>query len=122
MEVTRGTKAPCPKCGLDLDVPVFETREVLCPSCKVQGRDARYQMGYFPLDGDMLIQRLIELDPLRTYRDGKAKEVDHHNNMVQATRERWFKNYIEAVTKDHYREIAGIPFFGYGGTKVFKKT
>lgn len=115
MEITRGDTAPCPKCGLDLKVPFGVSNEVTCPSCKVQGRDGRYPMCYFPLDGDALIQRLIELDPLRNYRDSVMKKADAANKAAMDEKEKKFKNDMEAITKDNIRQLMGIPIVGYTG-------
>jgi hypothetical protein len=76
-------------------------------------------MCYFPLDGDMLIQHLIKLDPLRTYRTGLAKQADKANSAAMAARERHFINETQAIAKDSYKQLAGIPTWGYTG-KVFK--
>jgi hypothetical protein len=62
MRVRPGTKMPCPTCGLTLQVPVMETREITCEHCRLKGRDARVAAAFFPL-GETLIEHLRKMDP-----------------------------------------------------------
>jgi hypothetical protein len=115
MAVRTGDRMPCPRCGYELKVPIFEKAEAICQYCVMHGRDGRTAAVFFPLDGDQLIQYLISLDPLRTYRDGLHKRADANNELRQAARERKFKNEIQAHTLDNYNKLVGIESVGYTG-------
>lgn len=120
LAVSRGTKSPCPRCGYDLDVPAFEIQEVRCQYCRLSGRDGRYPVVYFPLEGDSLLQHLRRIDPLNTYREGMVQAADARNAAMLKSKERDLSNIVEAAVKQDYKELVGIPTVGFGGIKRFE--
>ncbi len=119
MAISEGDRTPCPRCGYTVKVPMFEMAEATCNLCRLGGKDGRYPIAYYPLEGDTLIQHLIKMDPLRTYRDGIAKRVDAQNDRVLKAAERKFENDIEAITKENFKQLVEIQSVGYTG-KEFK--
>jgi hypothetical protein len=119
LAVRTGDRMPCPVCGYELKVPLFELAETKCDYCRLSGRDGRYPACYFPLN-DRLIDYLRKIDPLRTWREGMAYRADAFNNRLMAQREREFENIVEDAIKDDYRKVAQIPtvYLGRGTTKA----
>lgn len=115
MAIRPGTRMPCPGCSTTLDVPAMRTGEVRCTFCRVKGLDGRYAAAYFPLEGDALIQHLRRIDPLNTWRDALAAEADAINRRITASKDRDLSNYNEAVAKDWFNRLVGIPQVGYTG-------
>lgn len=114
LSIRPGTKMPCPACHLDLDVPVREIREVVCPFCKLKGTPTRVTAGYFPLD-DILIETLKRLDPMRGASKQLRSAVDRHNEqMMAAKRQHVIETSLDAANDD-FNRIAGIPSVGYTG-------
>lgn len=62
MTITPGDRMRCPLCNATIPVPVFETREVRCERCILQGRDGRYAAAHFELD-DRFLEHIRSLDP-----------------------------------------------------------
>jgi hypothetical protein len=118
LAIRNGDRMPCPKCGYEVKVPLFEIAEVVCEYCTLQGRDGRYPAAYFPLEGDRLITYLSRLDPTRTWREGIAKLADAANERILKQKERDFENHIEAATKENFTDLLNIQSVGYTG-KVF---
>lgn len=119
MIIRPGDRMPCPWCGFTVKVPIQEMKEATCDYCKLNGKDGRIPAAFYPLEGDTLIQHLIKMDPMRTYRDGIAKRVDEQNDRVLKSAERKFENDIQAITKENYKDLVGIQSVGYTG-KEFK--
>lgn len=115
MAIREGDRMPCPGCGTELRVPILKTAEVKCTYCKLSGKDGRYPAAYYPLEGDMLIERLREIDPFRGRGKVIAGMMDQRNKAIMQSRERELTNTIEASTKDNWNRIAGIPSVGYTG-------
>ena len=118
MAIQQGDRMPCPRCGYELKVPCFKFGEVKCDYCAISGRPSRVAASYFPLDGDMLIQELIKLDPMRAYRDGMAQKADAFNDAKIKGMERKFANQSEDIIKDKFTQIAGIQSVGYSGREA----
>ena len=118
MAIREGDRMPCPKCGATVHVPMFEMAEAVCGYCKMRGDDGRYPAAYYTLEGDHLIQHLIKMDPLRTYRDGIAHKVDDQNARRLADAERKFENEINAIAHDNYKSLVGIQSVGYTGKEL----
>jgi len=116
--VRTGDRMPCPRCGYEMKVPVRMLAESRCDYCRAQGLDGRYPAAYFDLDSDSLLDYLARLDPYRSWRHGLHKQADANNERILREKERAFANHIEAVTKDNYNQLVGIPSVGYTG-KVF---
>lgn len=119
MRIRPGDRMPCPACGTTLKVPVNEIREVTCEYCRYRGHDGRHVASYFDLDSDRLVEHLIRIDPTRHWSHKLVERLDAANDALLKQREREFKNTIESVTKDNFRQIADIPMTGYTG-KEFK--
>jgi hypothetical protein len=115
LAIQQGDRMPCPRCGSELKVPTFKLGEVVCDYCKVMKKPFRVQASYFPLDGDLLIQELIKLDPMRTYRIGLAEKADLHNAKMVEQMERKFGNTSEDIIKDKFTSLVGIQSVGYTG-------
>lgn len=115
MAVRPGDRMPCPRCNYTVKVPVFEIAEAVCDYCRLQGHDGRYPACYFPLDGDKLITELAKLDPQNTWTDTLVASADKRNDAMMAAKERQFENQIRSATLDSYKQLVGIPSFGYSG-------
>jgi hypothetical protein len=113
-----GDRAKCPKCNNELKIPTFKFGEVKCSYCALKGRESRVIAGFFPLT-DLLIDHLKKLDPTRGWRDSITKAIEIKNEKIERSKEREIENHTEAVWKDNYNQIAGIPQVGYTG-KEFK--
>jgi len=115
LAIRSGDRMPCPVCGAPLKVPVLRFGEATCGFCQLRGKDGRYPAGMFPLDGDMVLDHLKKLDPMRGYRDGLAEMLDARNAALEAARERDFSDTIQAATLENYNKMVGIPQWGYTG-------
>lgn len=115
MRVRPGDRMPCPACGSTLKVPMFEIREVSCDYCRYRGHDGRHLACYFDLESDRLVEHLIRIDPNRHWSNKLVERIDAANDALLAQREKDFRNTIEAVTKDNFKQIADIPMVGYTG-------
>lgn len=114
MSIQPGTRMPCPRCGLELKVPVRDIRQVSCQFCKARGNEHRVAAGYFPLD-ETLIDYLARLDPERDATKRLRNEVDAANErLMQAQRQRVLDASLD-VMNDDFSRIAGIPSVGYTG-------
>lgn len=114
MSLRNGDRMPCPICGLEVRVPIRETKESHCDYCRSHGRDGRYVAAFYPLN-HLLIEKIQDLDPLnggigrarRRMLDkrGVAQKAELKQNLDQA-------DYI--VTSDSRNQIEGNPHSGYG--------
>lgn len=119
MEIRPGTRMPCPKCGLELQVPIMDTAQVTCDYCRLRGKEGRYAACYFPL-GDALIQHIRRLDPTGTHYDEVIPQLDAHNQALLEAQERQTINNTIAATAERFNRIVGIPTAGLGGIKRFE--
>lgn len=90
MTIRNGDRMPCPVCGLIVKVPVMETREGHCESCKAHGRDGRYLAAYYPLN-HILIQHLRDIDP--------------YSSDVNQIRKRMRARQLERIERDRREEL-----------------
>jgi hypothetical protein len=103
----------CPECHAALMVPVLETAEIKCPRCAKGGREAHYYAAFYPLT-DTLLTFLHQIDPLRTnIAQTQCDAADEANAQLATSVERSTLNSIESMTKDHWRQLAGIQGVGY---------
>lgn len=114
MSIRPGTRMPCPRCGLEVQVPVRDIRQVSCKFCKARGNEHRVVAGYFPLD-ETLIDYLARLDPERDASKRLRNEVDAANErLMQRQRQQVLEASLD-VMNDDFARIAGIPSVGYTG-------
>jgi hypothetical protein len=114
LEVTPGTRMPCPVCHLELRVPVMELAEVRCTYCQAAGRDVTVRAGYWPL-GESLLDQLRKMDPHTGAIARAVKAADGANAAREASRTRDLSNTNEAILKDHFTQLFQIPSVGYTG-------
>lgn len=112
LAVRQGNRMPCPRCNLTLPVPIFQFAEVVCPRCRTQKLDGRYIAGFYPLDGDMLLDHLRSIDPNRR-NPQFIRDMDARNARIEASRDRAAANERAAATYDHYNQLVGIQSVGY---------
>lgn len=115
MAVRSGDRMPCPRCGCTVKVPMFEIKMAHCDYCKMGGKNYRFPACYFSLEGDLLIQHLAKMDPLRTWRDGIHLQTDKQNDELMKSRQRDFNNKMEAITKENFTNLFSIPSVGFTG-------
>ncbi len=118
MAIREGDRMPCPRCGLELKVPIFEKREVVCEYCRMVGKDGRYPAVFFPLEGDTLIVYLRSLDPLRGYRDDLHLRADAANERLLQERERQAMNDMAAAGREFSAQLVGLQSVGYTGKEL----
>lgn len=112
MSVRQGDRMPCPTCRYELKVPVFATVDVACPYCESRGRTTRIVAGYYPLEGDALIQHLRRLDPERGASVELARDADRRNDARLASMERDALEASYGVSQD-FNRLFGIQQTGY---------
>lgn len=117
MAIRPGDRMRCPDCNSTIKVPIMRTGEAVCGYCKMKGRDGRHKAAYYPL-GDLLLDHLKRIDPMRTYRTELVKVADRKNDAIMAARQRETSNQIETGTKENWTRMVGIQSTGYTG-KVF---
>jgi len=118
MSIRPGTRMPCPKCGLTLNVPTMKIAEVVCDHCKFKERDGRYMASYWPL-GESLLEHLRKYDP---YRDGYRRLLADmaRGDERDAINEKSMKATAEDISRDEWMNIMQIPRVGYTTSKTFK--
>ncbi len=119
LSIRTGDRMPCPRCGAECHVPLFQVGDIICSYCKMQGKQNHIPACYFPLDSDALIHHLIRYDPLRTYRDTIAKDADANNAAIKAKQMKDFESDIRGHVHDNYRKMVGIPSIGYTGKEQY---
>ena len=117
MEICPGDRAPCPKCGTTLRVPHLAIREVRCPQCARDGRDAKWVMGYYPL-GEVLLQHLRRIDPRRGGTKDVVAELDRRNRARLRAKEKELSTLSEDVLKDRFTELFDIHSVGFTGREA----
>ncbi len=110
--VKTGDRMPCPRCKLELKVPVHEFAEVRCPFCAHQGRSESIVAGYFDLN-DRLIQHLRRISAEYTWRDEILDEVKTSEIKQQESQERDLDNIGEAVASEGYNRMNEVLQVGY---------
>lgn len=110
--VKPGDRTPCPRCKMELRVPIREFGEVRCGFCEHRGRSTSVIAGYFDLN-DTLIQHLRRISGDYAWRDDLLSETKKHEQQVEASRERELDNIGEAVFSDSYNRMNQIPQTGY---------
>ena len=110
-----GTRMPCPIDGTTLDVPIRQTRETVCPTCRKAGREGRYRAAYYPIDSEVWIEHLRFLDPLsggvyrvreRVLADNARREKSMENDAL---------NQVDAAGLDNFGKLFDIKSVGYTG-------
>ena len=114
MNVTTGDRMPCPTCGMELKVPPFETVDVKCPFCELKGKQTHVVAGFYPLEGDALIQHLRHIDPERGASLELAADADRRNNARTASRERDALDASYGVA-ENFNRLFDIAQVGYTG-------
>jgi len=109
LAVKPGNRMPCPGCGITLGIPELRMKRSTCPRC-----GHSFLAVYYPL-GDMLLEHLRYTDPYRDGLDRMVKAQDDADATLREQKLRERRNEGEAIWKDHFNEIAGIPTFGYTG-------
>lgn len=130
MAIRPGDRMPCPSpirlgpfgetletCGFELKVPVMETRETVCPKCRLEGRDGRHAAAYYPLN-DRLIEHIRSIDYYLGHADHIAEFQDAANKARLETARLDELNAIDAVSLDVRKTFAGIEQVGYGGSII----
>ena len=107
-----GDRMPCPKCNSELKVPINEFAEVKCDYCRMKGRNTSIISGFFEL-GDILLEHLRRLDPVRGWRDKFTYETyDEHRQRII---DKQIEN-MSPIWSDNYRRLVGIPQVGWRKT------
>ena len=114
LAVTPGTTTRCPKCSLEVKVPVMSMTYAKCGWC---GKE--FRACYWPL-GDMLLEWLRYGDPYRGGLERMFTEADEsaHKREFWETRAR--KGARKDAIWDDWRQLMGIEQVGYTG-KVFQE-
>lgn len=113
MEIRPGDRMPCPVCGLEVKVPILETRESICFNCVLQGRDGKYKAAYYPLN-HLLLQHIRDIDPYfdTIHNIRKRLEARDRERIARITREQVEK--ADAVVLDNKNQIEDNPMVGFG--------
>lgn len=117
MSLRNGSRMPCPICGLTVDVPIMETRESICPFCRVAGRDGRYVAAYYPFN-HILLQHIRDIDP---YFDTAHHIKERMRAREQAWKERRTREEIDRsdyAVINNKTQIEDNAMVGYGPTTV----
>lgn len=118
MAIRPGDRMPCPQCGLTIKVPVMQFGEAVCEYCRVKGYEGRHVASYWPL-GDSLLDHLRKIDPYLGWREQVHKDIDRRNAAKEAAQQRHIGNITEAVSKEHFNRLVGIPSVGYTGRERY---
>ena len=105
-EITPGDRMPCEGCKFPLKVPVFETAQITCPLCGTKAI-----LGFWPIDGDRIIEHLEFLDPLKGRDMGIWVRTRQAENRLAL--ERRHLNEIEAISKYRAPQLLGRPQVGW---------
>lgn len=113
MSLRNGDRMPCPVCGLTVKVPIMETRESVCESCRNHGRDGRYVAAFYPFN-HVLIEHLLDIDPenggpQRVRARIRAKQIDRKSREFKTELDRSDYAVLENKT-----QIEQNPMSGYG--------
>lgn len=109
--------AYCRICHLRNDVPALTTGEIKCDYCeRVKARRGREFGGYWPLNGDRLIDHLKMIDPENDGLRASITTMDRQREQTEITRQRDIRNHIESATYDDKYQLFDTPFSGYTGT------
>lgn len=120
MKIAPGTHVDCPECGMDIPVPAFRSAQVHCAFCKTKGRQNVFNGGYWPL-GDTLLDELDKLDPDRGGLDRVLKATTDASEFAEHEREYKVTSTADAVYREEFRKLFGIPQTGYSGaTKMWQ--
>lgn len=107
-----GDRMPCPRCKMELKVPIHEFAEVRCPFCTHQGRSESVVAGYFDLN-DRLIQHLRRISAEYAWRDEILPELKKDLAAVEASQERELDNMAQAVVSYGYNRMNEVLQTGY---------
>lgn len=112
MVVTPGTRVGCPECSLPLQVPVMETREVMCPRCAEKERKVGVVASYWPLS-EVFIDHLKRIDPLSDGTRRRLADEEAAARRATLSAEREDDGYLHDILFDE--AIRQIPKVGYTG-------
>jgi hypothetical protein len=113
MRIRNGDRMPCPICGLEVKVPVMETRETHCERCRVQGRDGRIAAAFFPL-GDRLLEHLRYIDPMSNGPQRAHQRVRAHQLATNERRRKEALDEAEHQVMFNRLQVENTPMSGYG--------
>jgi len=124
MELQPGSRMPCPglvqvypriTCGYTIPVALRQSKESICPICRLQHRDGRTIAAYWPFD-ELFLEHLRYSDPLKDGTRRQRIHADRKNAIQDARGERDTSNIIQAHAADLHRHIVGIKQFAYSHT------
>lgn len=113
--VRPGDRMPCSVCNTELSVPIHEFAEIRCPYCSSKGRKVSIIAGFFPL-GDILLEHLRRLDPLRGWRDENVYEIYDEWRQKQMDKE---IEDMSPIWGDYFKRLVGISQTGYTGKEKY---
>lgn len=113
MEVAPGTRSPCPRCHTWTRLPVRRVAEAKCERCGFT-----FRAFFWPLD-ESLLQHLRYIDPDRGGVERVFAEADRGETLRDARLRRQRRNDTEAIWKEDYNRLVGIPSVGYTGKERF---
>lgn len=115
MTIEPGTRMACDFCGLTLDVPIREIREVPCEPCLYRGRDARFLCTYWPLDSTLL-DHLRAIDPeVHGGREMKSRIMAAlgANDQLVSKIDKGATDNREAAGRYYFPQMMGIQSVGW---------
>jgi hypothetical protein len=111
MEVAPGDRSRCPRCASWTRLPIRRVGEARCAHCS-----HTFRACFWPLN-ESLLQHLRYIDPDR----GGIARVFQDVDASEARRERQWRrqrhNDTEAIWKEDYNRLVGIPSVGYTGAR-----
>lgn len=109
MEVREHERFPCRQCGQDLRSPINKTAEVTC-HC-----GTRHFTAFYPLDGDSLIQWVRRMDRNIGEHRHRTQTLTQADQARVAGLDKDHANEVDAISRDIFPQVAGIPQVGYTG-------
>lgn len=119
LSVRTSDRMPCPRCGMELQVPFNVTQVLNCDFCRLRGKPHAVPAMFVPLD-DHLINYLKALDPSNPATEALNEQIDRENMQLE---DRLVDSAVDptvAAFEQDYNRVVGIPQWGYGGMKRFK--
>lgn len=107
--ITNGDRIGCPRCKAEVHVPTLQMRQSTCKAC-----GSSFHAAHYPL-ADALLEHLRYTDPYRGGNERQVREMDLSNERLQLSKRRDALNEIDAVGRDLFPQLHGIPQVGYTG-------
>lgn len=113
MDVAPGDRSRCPQCQRWTHLPIRRVAEAKCEHC-----GHTFRAFFWPLD-EALLQHLRYIDPDRGGLERVFREADAGEDLRDARLRRHRRNQTEAIWKEDYARVAGIPSVGYTGREQY---